>query len=89
MTARDASVYRCQECGFASPKPGTCPDCRRTGDSWVQLRMCMSCGNVGCCDSSKNKHATAHFHATGHPIMRTIEPGESWKWCYVDKMMLD
>jgi CPA1 family monovalent cation:H+ antiporter len=51
--------------------------------------MCLACGHVGCCDSSKNKHATAHFHATGHPIMRSIEPGESWKWCYVDRMMVD
>ncbi len=56
------------------------------GDRWVHLRMCLICGNVGCCDSSKNKHATKHFNAVGHPLMRSIEPGESWVWCYVDQM---
>ena len=71
------------------PNSSGCAECLRLGDRWVSLRMCLKCGNVGCCDSSKNKHATAHFHASGHPIMRSIEPGESWKWCYVDKMMLD
>jgi uncharacterized UBP type Zn finger protein len=50
--------------------------------------MCLKCGNVGCCDSSKGRHATAHFEASGHPIMRTLQPGESWKWCYVDKVTL-
>jgi CPA2 family monovalent cation:H+ antiporter-2 len=58
------------------------------GERWVQLRMCLKCGHVGCCDSSKNKHATAHFRATGHPVMRSIQPGESWKWCYVDRTRL-
>lgn len=72
-----------------TPHTEGCEECLKTGDRWVQLRMCLACGHVGCCDSSKNKHATAHFHATGHPIMRTIEPGESWKWCYVDRMTLD
>jgi uncharacterized UBP type Zn finger protein len=51
--------------------------------------MCLWCGHVGCCDSSKNKHATKHFHATKHAIMRSAEPGEDWKWCYVDEIMLD
>ena len=71
-------------------QPGSrgCEECLKTGDRWVSLRMCLSCGKVGCCDSSKNKHATAHFHATGHPVMRSIEPGESWKWCYVDRMTI-
>lgn len=70
--------------------PGSegCAECLKRGDQWVQLRMCLSCGNVGCCDSSKNRHASAHFRATGHPVMRTIQPGESWRWCYIDKMML-
>jgi uncharacterized UBP type Zn finger protein len=52
------------------------------------LRMCMICGQVGCCDDSKNKHATKHFHATGHPIMKSLKPGDDWMWCYVDKVML-
>ncbi|HTM42526.1 MAG TPA: UBP-type zinc finger domain-containing protein [Terriglobales bacterium] len=64
-----------------------CEDCVKTGDTWVHLRMCLECGHVGCCDSSKNKHATKHFHATRHPLMRSIEPGEKWMWCYVDEMM--
>lgn len=66
---------------------GGCEDCLAAGDSWVHLRMCMECGRVGCCDSSKNTHATKHFQATGHPIMRSIQPGEDWKWCYVDEAM--
>ena len=57
------------------------------GDTWVHLRLCLSCGHVGCCDSSKNKHATKHFHGTKHPLVRSIEPGETWVWCYVDEVM--
>ncbi|HET7231010.1 MAG TPA: UBP-type zinc finger domain-containing protein, partial [Longimicrobium sp.] len=70
--------------------PGSrgCEECLRTGDDWVHLRICMSCGHVGCCDDSKNRHATAHFHATTHPVMRSIEPGETWGWCYVDEVEL-
>jgi uncharacterized UBP type Zn finger protein len=63
-----------------------CEDCVRTGDTWVHLRLCLSCGHVGCCDSSPNKHATRHFHGTGHPLIRSAEPGESWIWCYVDQI---
>jgi uncharacterized UBP type Zn finger protein len=63
-----------------------CEDCMKTGDTWVHLRMCLSCGHVGCCDSSQNKHATKHFHGVGHPLVRSIEPGERWMWCYIDKM---
>jgi signal transduction histidine kinase len=60
----------------------------KRGDKWVQLRMCLVCGKVGCCDESPNKHATGHFHETDHPVMRSIEPGENWVWCYVDRMVL-
>ncbi len=63
-----------------------CEDCIKTGDSWVHLRLCLTCGHVGCCDSSKNKHATKHFHKTSHPLVRSIEPGESWMWCYAHRM---
>jgi K+:H+ antiporter len=63
-----------------------CEDCVKIGDKWVHLRLCMECGHVGCCDSSKNKHATRHFHATTHPVIRSIEPGEFWTWCYVDEV---
>ena len=65
--------------------PGECEDCVRIGDTWVHLRECEECGKVGCCDSSKNKHATRHYHASGHPVIKSLEPGERWKWCYVDE----
>jgi uncharacterized UBP type Zn finger protein len=71
------------------PSAKGCEECLKMGDTWVHLRMCLECGHVGCCDSSTNKHATKHFHTTKHPIMRSIEPGESWKWCYIDELMLD
>jgi len=71
-----------------SPRSDGCEECLKTGDSWVQLRMCMSCGHVGCCDSSTNKHATKHFQSTHHAIMRTAEPGQIWGWCYEDQAML-
>lgn len=66
-----------------------CPECVAMGDTWVHLRICMVCGHVGCCDNSKNKHATAHFKATQHPIIKSIEPGENWAWCYLDKTYLE
>jgi len=64
-----------------------CEDCIKLGEHWVQLRMCLTCGHVGCCDSSKNKHATKHFRATGHPLIRSAQPGETWTWCYIDEVM--
>ena len=63
-----------------------CEECVKLGDTWVHLRLFLVCGNVGCCDSSKNKHATKHFHSSKHPLMRSIEPGERWIWCYVDEI---
>ncbi|MDR3608203.1 MAG: UBP-type zinc finger domain-containing protein [Oligoflexia bacterium] len=69
--------------------PQGCEDCLKSGDDWVHLRLCLSCGHVGCCDSSKNRHATAHFHTTRHPIIRSFEPGEDWKWCYIDETMIE
>lgn len=63
-----------------------CEDCLKIGGTWVHLRMCLVCGHVGCCDSSPHRHATAHFHTTLHPVMRSIEPDESWGWCYVDEV---
>ena len=64
--------------------PNGCQECLAMGDRWVHLRLCLECGHVGCCDSSKNKHATKHFHGTSHPLIRSVEPGEHWVWCYVD-----
>ncbi len=71
-----------------TPRTQGCEECLKTGDTWVHLRVCMVCAHVGCCDSSKNKHATAHFHATNHPVIRSLEPGESWAYCYTDKVTL-
>lgn len=68
--------------------PDGCEECLASGDTWVHLRLCRECGHVGCCDSSKNKHATKHFHATQHAIMQSFQPGEDWGWCYVDQLML-
>jgi uncharacterized UBP type Zn finger protein len=67
-----------------SPSARGCEDCLKTGDEWVHLRLCKSCGHVGCCDSSPNKHATKHFQASNHPIIKSFEPGEEWGYCYVD-----
>jgi hypothetical protein len=66
-----------------------CEECLRTGAWWLHLRLCMTCGHVGCCDSSPKKHASARFRLTGHPIMKSFEPGENWGWCYVDEVILD
>lgn len=66
--------------------PAGCAECLREGATWVHLRLCMECGHVGCCDSSTGKHATAHFGETGHPVMRSFEPGEAWRWCFVDEV---
>jgi hypothetical protein len=64
-----------------------CEDCLRIGSRWVHLRLCMSCGKVGCCDSSLNRHSRAHAHESAHPIIRSIEPGEDWLWCFVDEVV--
>lgn len=71
-----------------SPSAPGCEDCLKTGDTWVHLRMCLVCGYVGCCNDSKNKHSAGHFHETGHPIIRSIEPGEDWMYCYIDETRL-
>jgi len=65
-----------------------CEDCLRTGGKWLHLRICLECGKVGCCDDSPNRHASAHGQATGHPIIRSIEPGEDWSWCFADELMM-
>ena len=66
------------------PSVDGCEDCLLTGDKWLHLRICLSCGHVGCCDNSPNRHATAHAHAAPHPIIRSLEPGEEWFYCYDD-----
>ena len=73
------------EVGAATPSANGCEDCLRIGGTWLHLRFCMTCGHVGCCDSSPNKHASAHYRGTDHPLVRSFEPGEDWWWCYRDE----
>ena len=71
------------------PNSKGCEECLKMGDQWVHLRLCRRCGHVGCCDDSKNKHATKHYHATKHPIITSLEQGEDWSWCYVDELAME
>ena len=71
------------------PSADGCEDCLRIGDVWVNLRLCLTCGHVGCCDDSKNKHASRHYHETEHPMIVSYEEGENWLWCYVDEVGID
>ena len=71
------------------PSAEGCEDCLKTGDRWVHLRLCETCGHVGCCDSSPNRHATKHFVATRHPVIKSFEPGEEWGYCYVDDLFVE
>lgn len=84
MAARCKHVNQIQI--LRTSKEHVCEDCVKTGDTWVHLRLCLSCGHIGCCDSSRNKHATRHYQETAHPLMRSIEPGEEWIWCYIDQV---
>jgi hypothetical protein len=84
-----------EECRHAAdvqrvtPSALGCEECLKTGSTWVHLRLCRTCGHVGCCDDSPNRHATRHFKATGHPIIEGYDPPEGWGWCYVDEVELD
>lgn len=74
----------------AKPRtPQGCEECLKSGSSWVHLRLCLTCGHVGCCDSSPNRHATKHFHGTHHPVVASYEPDERWMWCFVDEDAAD
>jgi uncharacterized UBP type Zn finger protein len=75
--------------GGVTPSSHGCKECLASGSSWVHLRLCLSCGHVGCCDNSPNKHATKHFHSTKHPVIKSFEPDENWAWCYVDESSLE
>jgi len=72
-----------------TPRAKGCEECMQMGDRWVHLRVCLICGHVGCCDSSKNKHASKHYHETGHPMMASLEPGEAWGYCFVDDIFYE
>jgi monovalent cation/hydrogen antiporter len=91
LTAPASIAGQCAHLLAARPLPvpveHVCPTCVEVGSSWVHLRMCLTCGTVGCCDSSPLRHATAHFHATEHPVIRSIEPNEAWRWCYIDQLV--
>lgn len=82
----------CQHLGeirAVTPSANGCEDCLKVGGRWVHLRMCESCGHVGCCDNSPNRHATKHFQATTHPIIKSFEAGEDWGYCYPDEMFFE
>jgi uncharacterized UBP type Zn finger protein len=70
------------------PSSSGCEECLKVGSTWVHLRLCLACGHVGCCDSSPNRHAAKHSRETQHPIVRSFEPGEDWRWCYVDEVFV-
>ena len=72
-----------------TPSALGCEECLKTGSPWVHLRLCRTCGHVGCCDDSPNRRATAHFHATQHPIIEGYDPPEGWGWCYIDDDFID
>jgi uncharacterized UBP type Zn finger protein len=82
----------CSHVSAAKPvKPNTptgCEECLKGGSGWVHLRVCLSCGHVGCCDSSPNRHASKHYHTTKHPLAQSYEPGENWVWCFVDEVAM-
>jgi hypothetical protein len=85
----DTTCAHLDEIADPAPAPRTpegCEECLAIGSPWVHLRLCMTCRHIGCCDQSPNRHATAHFHATGHPIVRSYEPDEDWWWCYADEL---
>ena len=85
MTATCTHLDQIELLELPEPIEG-CAECLASGGSWVHLRMCQSCGQIGCCDSSPNRHASRHARATGHAIARSAEPGEDWSWCYVDEV---
>jgi uncharacterized UBP type Zn finger protein len=91
-TTQESAMATCghlaQVHDVAPRTPEGCEECLLTGSRWAHLRLCLTCGHVGCCDSSPGKHATKHFHAIGHPIIQSFEPGEGWRWCYVDQSVV-
>ena len=80
-----ATCTHLDQVGEVAPKTEGCEECMASGDTWVARRMCLVCGHVGCCHSSQGRHATRHFETTGHAVMRSIEPNQDWRWCYVEK----
>lgn len=87
MSNRCSHLGQVQDVGPRTPDG--CEECLAQGTRWVHLRLCLECGHVGCCDNSLGKHATKHYHRSGHPIIRSLEPGEDWGWCYADGLLLE
>lgn len=85
---REKQCEHVNEIQSVQPRSEGCEECLQSGDTWFHLRVCLTCGHVGCCDASKNKHATKHFQETGHPLIQSGEEGEDWIWCYADRVML-
>jgi uncharacterized UBP type Zn finger protein len=84
------SCKHLEEAGDPPPRtPEGCEECLALGEEWVHLRRCLSCGHIGCCDDSKNKHATKHFRKVKHPVIQSYSPGESWRWCFVDEIFTE
>jgi uncharacterized UBP type Zn finger protein len=89
MTDADPACSHLDTLREVTPSAGGCEECLKIGGTWFHLRLCMSCGKVGCCDQSPNRHATAHVNETGHPIIRSAEPGEEWAYCYPDDLYME
>lgn len=88
MTTQPKTCAHLAQIQKVTPSAQGCEDCLKMGGRWVHLRICLICGHVGCCDNSPNKHATQHYHATSHPLIQSIEPGEHWLWCYPDQLYM-
>jgi uncharacterized UBP type Zn finger protein len=91
LAASDGDRQQCahlDQIRDVTPSAQGCEECLKVNDSWVHLRICLICGKVGCCDDSPNKHASRHFREVGHPIIQSFEPGETWRWCYVDEQLV-
>ncbi len=89
MTTTVVCAHLTEVTFLLEPSTRECVECMAAGDTWVHLRMCLECGNVGCCDSSKNRHASRHYQGTGHPTIRSLEPGERWVWCFIDEQAVE
>jgi hypothetical protein len=89
MSIDQSGCSHLAEIAAVTPSARGCEECLAIGSWWVHLRLCLVCGHVACCDDSPNRHATKHFQATKHPVMRSFEPGETWGWCFVDELMFD
>jgi hypothetical protein len=89
MAQADSCPHLALIADVAPSSADSCAECLAIGSDWVHLRLCLVCGHVACCDDSPNRHATRHYRASGHPVLRSFEPGETWGWCYIDQQFFD